>query len=215
MSEQKGLGSKIKRLFLEEGEGGAGVAASAAEEVARLAAETSPATAPGREPPAATPAAANPPAVAGAPVEPAKMDFPSIYKAAALSDDDLAQVDRTEQLLRTLPASLPLETQKQIVEATLKTFGVDPQKVRQTLSRQKHALGSYAGVVKQDTDKRDGEARTRIEALRAEALKLEHVIEERARSRAAVELACGNKAEAIERLSIYLPAAPAAAPGGK
>jgi hypothetical protein len=69
-------------------------------------------------------------------------------------------------------------------------------------------------VVKQDTDKRDGDARAKIESLRAEALKLEHAIEERARSKASVELACNNKSEAISRIGQYLPA-PAGPTGAK
>ena len=207
MSEQKGLGSKIKRLFLEEsGDGEA--AASAAEEVARLAAQAAPQAAPvdPASPAAAPPSPAAPssPAAATAPVEAAKLDFGVIYTGIAA--DDLAQVERAEQLLRTLPANLPLETQKQILETTLKTFGVDPQRIQKSLQRQQHALATYAAVVKQDADKRDAEARVRIESLRADALKLERAIEERARTRAGVELACRNKSEAVARTSQYLPA---------
>ena len=223
MSEQKGLGSKLKRLFIEEGEAGSD-AASAADEVARLAAEVAPgapagavlAAAPGDASAAATaaPSRASAGSSSAEPVEPAKVDFGSIYKTAGIADDDLGQVERTEQLLRTLPASLPLETQKQVLEATLKTFGVDPQKIRACLARQQHALASYAQVVKQDADKRDAEARAKVESLRAEALKLEHAIEERSRSRAGVELACANKSEAVARVAQYLPAA-AGPTGGK
>jgi hypothetical protein len=60
-------------------------------------------------------------------------------------------------------------------------------------------------VVKQDAEKRDAEARARIEQLRAEALKLERGIEERARGRAAVELACKNQGDVIGRMIEFLP----------
>jgi hypothetical protein len=189
-TEQKGLGKKIKRLFLEEGEGGA---PSAAEEVAEIAQQT----APGLQTPS-TPQA-------GAQVEPAQVDFGSIYRSAGLSQGELDEVDRTEKLLRTLPANLPLETQKQILEGTLKTFGVAPERIRHTIARQQRSLATYAGVVKQDAEKRDAEARARIEQLRAEALKLERSIEDRARGRAAVELACKNQGDAIGRMIDFLP----------
>src|SRR5437667_2282410 len=158
-TEQKGLGKKIKRLFLEEGEEAA-APASAAEEVAQIAQEAAAAPQP---PPSAPPAG----------VEPAHVDFANIYRAAGLSQEQLDEVDRTEKLLRTLPANLPLETQKQILEGTLKTFGVAPDRIRQTIARQQRSLIAYAGVVKQDAEKRDAEAHARIEQLRAEALKLE------------------------------------------
>src|SRR5438067_1440508 len=166
-TEQKGLGKKIKRLFLEEGEEAAGAPASAAEEVAQIAQQAGPA-----QPPPSAPSAG---------VEPAHVDFANIYRAAGLTQEQLDEVDRTEKLLRTLPANLPLETQKQILEGTLKTFGVAPDRIRQTIARQQRSLVAYAGVVKQDAEKRDAEAHARIEQLRAEALKLERAIDERAR----------------------------------
>ncbi len=198
MPEPHGIGSKIKRLFVEEEEGGA--PASAAEEAAVSAQQQAPA-------PAAA-AAATP----QAPVEPAKLDCPGIYRAAGLTDEDLSQVEHAEQLLKTLPSNLPLETQKQILEGTLKTFGVDPARIQQTIQRQQRALAGYASVVRHDAEKRDADARSRIEALRAEALKLERAIEERARGRAGVELSCKMQSDAVSRMVAYLPAAASPAP---
>jgi hypothetical protein len=193
MPEPHGIGSKIKRLFVEEEEGGA--PASAAAEAAGAAQQQAPA-------PAAA-AAATP----QAPVEPAKLDCPGIYRAAGLTDEDLSQVEHAEQLLKTLPSNLPLETQKQILEGTLKTFGVDPARIQQTIQRQQRALAGYASVVRHDAEKRDADARSRIDALRAEALKLERAIEERARGRAGVELSCKMQSDAVSRMVAYLPAA--------
>src|SRR5713226_8226023 len=98
MSEPHGIGTKIKRLFLEQEEGKA-PAGPADEPAAR---PPSPAPVPARKGPES-------------PVEPAKLDFPGIFRTAGHSDEDLAQVVHAEQLLRTLPANLPLETQKQIL----------------------------------------------------------------------------------------------------
>lgn len=189
-TEPKGLGKKIKRLFVEEGEEDAPASApppSAAEEVAQIAQQAAPAS-------------------SAAQVEPAQIDFGSIYRTAGLSQEELDEVERTEKLLKTLPANLPLETQKQILEGTLKTFGVAPERIRRTIGRQQRSLLAYASVVKQDTEKRDGEARARIEQLRADALKLERGIEDRARNRAAVELACRNQGDSIGRMIEFLPA---------
>ncbi len=191
-TEQKGLGKKIKRLFLEEGDERA-ASAGATEEVAEIAQQ------------AETTRQAQATAEAGRQLEPAQVDFGSIYRAAGLSQDELDEVDRTEKLLRTLPANLALETQKQILEGTLKTFGVALERIRHTIARQQRSLVAYAGVVKQDAEKRDAEARARIEQLRAEALKLERGIEDRARGRAAVELACKNQSDAIGRMIGFLP----------
>jgi hypothetical protein len=190
-TEQKGFGTKIKRLFLEEGEAPPETAAGKVAQIAQEAAQEPP-------PPQGAPAP---------PVDAAKVDFSSIYKAAGLSDEDLEQVERAENLLRTLPASLPLETQKQIIEGTLKTFGIDPARIRQTIQREQRSLVAYATVVRQDAEKRDAESHARIEALRAEAMKLEHSIEERGRARASVELACKTQSDSVGRMVEFLPAA--------
>ena len=194
-TEQKGLGEKIKRLFLEEEEERV-PQTSAADEVEKIAQPAGPAS---QTPPAAQ---------AGAPVEPAQVDFASIYRTAGLSQEELDELDRTGKLLRTLPANLPLETQKLILEGTLKTFGVSPDRIRHTIARQQRSLVAYAGVVKQDAEKREAEARARIEQLRAEALKLEQGIEDRARGRTAVEFACKNQGDAVGHMIDFLP------PGG-
>src|SRR4051812_37867655 len=191
-TEQKGLGKKIKRLFVEEGDE-APAPASAAEEVAQIAAQQQ----------AAAPAPSAPPPAG---VEPAHVDFANIYRAAGLSQEELDEVDRTGNLLKTRPATLPIETQRQILEGTLKTFGVAPDRIRHTIARQQRSLVAYAGVVKQDADKRDTDAHARIEQLRAEALKIERTIEDRAKQRAGVELACRNQSELVGRMIDFLPA---------
>ena len=216
-SEQKGIGSKIKRLFVEDGAGsdasdgadaarGATDAAAAVAAIAQGMSGHQEAGAPAQKQHEA--ARAPPPALAG--IEPAKVDFASIYKVAGVTPEDLEQAGRAEQLLHTLPASLPLETQRQILEGTLKTFGVEPTRIRQTLQRQQRALSAYASISRQDVEKRDAEGRTRIEALRAEALKLERAAEERARTQASLELGCKNQIEAVGRMADFLPQAPAA-----
>ena len=203
-NEQKGFGSKFKHLFVEENEADA---ASAAEAVAAIAAEPeSPAPGPApaqqqRAPPAG-------PTLGG--VEPAKIEFASIYRTAGLTDDDLEQAGRAEKFLHTLPTSLPLETQRQIVEGALKTFGVEPSRIRLSVQRQQRALAAYVSVTRQDVAKRDEEGRARIESLRAEALKLEHAAEERARAQASLELACKIQSESVGRMIDFLPTPPAA-----
>lgn len=195
-TDQKGLGGKLKRLFLEGDEAAPGEpAADGAPPEAAVA------------PLPPKPAAADPFSTAG--IEPAKLDFPSVFRAAGLADDDLEQVDRAEQLVKTLPANLPLETKRQILEGTLQTFKVNPAKIRQSIQRQQRALAAYATVVRQDSDKRDTDARARIEALRADATKLERAIQERARATASVELACRSQSELIGRAVEFLPEAKA------
>jgi hypothetical protein len=210
-NEQKGIGQKLKRLFVEEGDAGA-EAASAADAVAAIAQQMN-AQQPAHAPPLPAQSASprtEPARAALTGIEPAKIEFSSIYRTAGISDEDLEQAGRAEKLLHTLPASLPLETQRQILEGALKTFGVDPARIRQSVQRQQRALAAYAQVSRQDVEKRDAEGRARIEALRAEALKLERAAEERARAQASLELACKNQSEAVSRLTDFLPLPPAA-----
>lgn len=223
-TDQKSFGGKLKRLFLEGEEPAPGElaeepapAAGPPSKASRTVDPFAHATSSGPDRVGGPgPDSANAPgpdraatAAASAGLEPAKLDFPAVFRAAGLADEDLEQVDRAEQLVKTLPANLPLETKRQILEGTLQAFKVNPAKIRQSIQRQQRALAAYATVVRQDSDKRDAEAHARVETLRAEAMKLERSIEERARATASVELACRAQSELVGRAVEFLPEAKA------
>src|SRR5664279_4607704 len=105
MSEKKGWGSTVLGWFVVQ-EGGAPGSAQ-----------------PNGAPP---PAAPEPPAfVKEPPAAPGgRVDFPKVYEAAGLDSEEQGRVAKAAELLAALPAGTEPAIKKQIVEASLKAFGV-------------------------------------------------------------------------------------------
>lgn len=160
MAEQKGIGSKLLGLFVEK-DGGAETAEapeptgekSAADLVAELANQTGPGGP--RKPGGLPPREVAPPPnlkldkmTAPSP-DGGKVDFDQIFRDGGLDPADLDRVKKAEELLKGLPEGTPHELKKQIVEASLKAFGIDQAKIIQAASVQLRALDVF---VKANTD---------------------------------------------------------------
>ena len=63
--------------------------------------------------------ASNPPAAING-----QVDFDAVFTAAGISDEDRGRVTKAQDLLASLPPDTPVAVKKQIVEASLKAFGV-------------------------------------------------------------------------------------------
>lgn len=193
MSEQKGIGSKLLGLFVEvdsEPRSDAGELPSgdgektAAELVAELANQSTPAAKRPGAPMSATPSApmsgrnAAPaplpaeepalkldklPAPPAAGVTPATVDFESVFKTAGMDTSELDRVKKAEDLLKSLPDATPVDIKKQIVEASLKAFGFQIEKIVAAAQNQKRAIDTYVRVNETATAKaiQDAEAQIR------------------------------------------------------
>src|SRR5919109_916167 len=64
-----------------------------------------------------------PPATGG------QVDFAAVFDAAGVDQEEQQRVARTTDLLRSLPAGTDMAVKKQIVEASLKAFGVPIEKI--------------------------------------------------------------------------------------
>jgi hypothetical protein len=186
MPEEKGLGAKLLGLFVDV-EGGAAAASdastsddtekSAAELVAELATKAEP-----RQPaptvvaapvPAAAPTerlGALPPA--RSPVTPATVDFEGVFRSAGMDAAELDRVRKAEELLKALPEQSPIEVKRQIVEASLKAFGIDLGKIAGSASSQLKALETYVKVNEQQTVKAIAEAERHIAQLDEKIIEL-------------------------------------------
>src|SRR5687768_10426698 len=58
-----------------------------------------------------------------------QIDFPAVFSAAGVDDEEQQRVARTTDLLKSLPAGTDAAVKKQIVEASLKAFGVPIEKI--------------------------------------------------------------------------------------
>jgi membrane-associated protease RseP (regulator of RpoE activity) len=189
MPEEKGLGSKLLGLFVEKAdatpdEGTPAVSKpdsekSAAELVAELANETAPKK-------GAHPAPAAPPAMTSRPPPPARpvlpqpsgpvtaatVDFDAVFKTAGLDTAELDRVRKAEDLLKSLPEATPQEVKRQIVEASLKAFGFDVQKIIAAAQNQLKALDTYVRVNETQTAKAITDAQAQIAQLEDKVISL-------------------------------------------
>jgi hypothetical protein len=217
MAEPKGLGSKFIGLFVErEGDADASPdavsahekgAKTAAEEIAELAGQVAP-------PAAAAPA--GPPlnlkmtaaAAGGAPA-----DFDAIFRDAGMDVGDLDRVKKAEELLKSLPEATPQAIKKQIVEASLKAFGFEIEKIVQAAQNQKRALDAYVKVNENATAKAITDAEGEIRALNEKIAKLKGDIEKRTGSLVAISTAARSRKDQVQKVLDFfqVPAVPPAA----
>lgn len=225
MPEEKGLGSKLLGLFVEvddkkaaeDADGGEKSAADLVKELAEQSQAPAPAGAPSAAPamarPAATPTAApapRPPPPSG--VTPAKIDFDQVFKGAGVDPQELDRVRKAEELLKGLPEGTPDALKRQIVEASLKAFGIDLQKISQAATNQLKALDTFTRLKEQQTQKTIQDAQAQIAQLEDKVIGLKADIDKRntelAQTQAAAEL---RRAEVQRVLGFFLPA-PAGSP---
>src|ERR1044072_647316 len=132
MTGKKGWGSTVAGWFIErEGDAGptpdAGMSAEEAEAIINAESGDSPAS-PHEAYANPSPTqnvfqTAPPPATGG------QGDFEAVFAAAGVDTEERARVARPVELLKSLPAGTDAGVKKQIVEASLKAFGVPIEKI--------------------------------------------------------------------------------------
>lgn len=209
MSEDKGLGSKILGLFVEKGAGDpAGEAGSAEKTPAELVAELA-----GQAGVAPRPANAPlPPGLKTDKMTGATADFDTLFKDAGMDVAELERVKKAEELLKTLPDSVPHETKKQIVESSLKAFGFEIEKIVGAAQNQKRALDAYVKVNEQATTKAIADNQQQIAAYNEKIAALKTDIEKRTTNLVALSTsATARKAQVQKVLDFFhVPTPPGA-----
>ncbi len=238
MAEQKGIGSKLLGLFVETGEerpatddadegSSGGREKSAAELVAELAGQSAPGAAGAKRPAAGPPAASARPA-AQAPAGPAldlskapppsavpggPVDFEGIFKAAGMDAAELDRVKKAEELLKSLPDSTPLPVKKQIVEAALKAFGFEIEKIVQAAQNQKRAIDTYVRVNETSTAKALQDAEAQIRALNDKIAALRGDIEKRTAGLTSLSASAETRKGEVQKVIDFFQPPAAATPG--
>jgi hypothetical protein len=69
--------------------------------------------------------------------------FTQVFKAAQITDDAQQRVEKALSLLQSLPTETPKEVRKQIVEASLKAFGIPLDQIIETAAEEIQALEAY------------------------------------------------------------------------
>jgi hypothetical protein len=198
MGEGRNWGSTVLGWFIvrdESGEpaageappaGGPGVSAGEGAGAPSHAAAEVPAALFQSEPP--------PPTAAG------QIDYDGVFEAAGISSEERQRVTKAGDLLASLPAETPVGVRKQIVEASLRAFGVPIDKIIETGVGEIQALEGYIRRGAADTQKVLDESSRRIELYENEIKSLRTVMEQRVQEQQGVTASCNAKKLEVQRI---------------
>ena len=182
MSERKSWGSTVLGWFVVQEDGTPGPEAPPDD--------APPSAAP--EPPAFV---KEPPAAPGG-----RVDFPKVYEAAGVEAEGQARVTKAAELLAALPAGTEAPVKKQIVEASLRAFGVPLDKIIEGAVQEIQALEAYIRAGAADTQKVHEESEKRIAQFTEEIRRIRTVMENRVAEQQAVIAACNEKKLGIQKV---------------
>jgi hypothetical protein len=143
--------------------------------------------------PGGGPAAGATPFVTAPPAAPeGKVDFPGVFSAAGIDDEEQSWVKKAADLLAALPEGSDPAIKKQIVEASLKAFGVPIDKIIEAGVQEIQALQGYIETGARDTQLVLDESQRRIAQYEDEIRQLRTVMDSRVAEQKAVIDSCNR-----------------------
>jgi hypothetical protein len=106
------------------------------------------------------------------------IEFDAVYEAAGITSTERDQIKKAQDLLRSLPQETPVNVRRQIVEASLKAFGVPTEKIIEASVSAMEALESFIRTGQAETQKLLTEGQERIASLEKEIASVRHVMEQ-------------------------------------
>jgi hypothetical protein len=137
----------------------------------------------------------DPPAALGG-----QVDFDAVFEAAGIDADETGRVTRAQELLASLPGETPAPVKKQIVEASLKAFGVSIDKIIEGGVGEIQALEGYIRTGAADTQTLLAESAERIKKFEDEVQRIRTVMDQRVQEQQAVTKACNEKKLGIQQI---------------
>ena len=226
MSEKKGWGSTVLGWFVvQEGqqEGAPEAAEPAAEQPAAAGTDIadellrkysgdgsggytpSPATRTAATADASSAAAGAPPATetfhpSPPPAPGGEVDFDAVFEAAGVDSEERGRVARAVELLRSLPEGTETAVKKQIVEASLRAFGVPVEKIIEAGAEEIQALEFYQRAGAADTEELISQSEQRIRDLEQEIADIRKVMQQRVEEQQSVIRACNEKKLEVQHI---------------
>ena len=192
MTEKKGWGATVTGWFIERDEpAGAPVEADVPDvPVQPLPAEdyTTP------SPTQAVFQTAPPPPTGG------QVDFAAVFAAAGVDQEEQQRVARTTDLLRSLPANTDMAVKKQIVEASLKAFGVSVDKIIEATVEEIQALDGYIRNGAADNEKLIQESDARIKEYETEIQNIRSVMQQSVEEQQKLIKVCNDKKLEVQQV---------------
>jgi hypothetical protein len=126
--------------------------------------------------------------------------FDEVFGAAGIDPAERERVGKAQQLLSSLPADTPVAVKKQIVEASLKAFGVPIDNIIETGVAEIQALEAYIRKSAGDTQQVLEETTRRIAQFEEEARKLRARMEQQVQLQQAVAAGCNGRKLDIQKV---------------
>ena len=191
MSEGRNWGSTVVGWFIVRDDGSS---VSPAVDVP-AAADAGPPPVPTADPAAPAVFKSEPPPAPGG-----QVDFDGVFTAAGIDAEERDRVTKASTLLASLPAETPVSVKKQIVEASMKAFGVPVDKIIETGVEEMQALEGYIRAGATDTETLLAESKARIAQLEDEIKNVRTVMDQRVQEQQSVTAACNAKKLDVQRV---------------
>lgn len=138
--------------------------------------------------------AAPPPVVDG------KVDFDAVFETGGVDAEERERILKAKSLLDSLPESTETAVKKQIVEASLKAFGVPIEKIIEAGAGEIQALEFYIRSGAADTEKVLQDGAARIQQSEQEIQNLRRIMEDRVKEQNSVVAACNAKKLEVQKV---------------
>ena len=200
MTGKKGWGSTVAGWFIEREENAgempdAGMSAEEAEAIINAASGTSPNEAYAAPSPTQNVFQSTPPPATGG-----QVDFEAVFDAAGVDAEERARVARTVELLKSLPAGTDAGVKKQIVEASLKAFGVPIEKIIEAGVEEIQALDGYIRNGASDNEKLMRESDARIKQYEEEIKNIRAIMQQSVSELQNVIKVCNDKKLEVQQV---------------
>lgn len=135
---------------------------------------------------------------AGRSLDPAMLG--QVYQAAKITTEEQERVHKAQSLVASLPAETPHDVKKQIVEASLKAFGVPIEQIVETGVEQIQALEAYTQHGARHTQSVLVDAQARIEKLQGEIMEFKKLMELQVSTQQNLTKSCNEEKVKVQRV---------------
>jgi hypothetical protein len=129
-----------------------------------------------------------------------QVDFAAVFVAAGVDEEEQQRVARTTELLRSLPAGTDAAVKKQIVEASLKAFGVPIEKIIEATAEEIQALDGYIRNCAADNEKLIQESDARIKQYEQEIANIRTVMQQSVEEQQNLIKVCNDKKLEVQQV---------------
>jgi hypothetical protein len=129
-----------------------------------------------------------------------QVDFESVFDAAGVDAEERARVARTVELLKSLPAGTDATVKKQIVEASLKAFGVPIEKIIEAGVEEIQALDGYTRNAATDNATLMQESEARIKQYETEIANIRAIMQQSVAELQTVIKTCNDKKLEVQQV---------------